>query len=132
LQDGKSRHANNTLRDSDSDGIVRVNDATEQLDKGVENATEDQTMGFYNQEDIPFYYDLAANFAVNDRYLASVLGPTFPNRAYLVAASAGPHFLPLTVFLFRQFSATQRQKEHPGHRRCRACHSWIRISVWAV
>jgi phospholipase C len=91
-------HPNNTLRDSDSDGFVRVNDATEQLDKGVENATEDQTMGFYNQEDIPFYYDLAANFAVNDRYFASVLGPTFPNRAYLLAATSFGHLTTSDTF----------------------------------
>jgi hypothetical protein len=30
-----------------SDGFVRVNDATEQIDNGVESATEDQTIGFY-------------------------------------------------------------------------------------
>jgi phospholipase C len=42
-----------------SDGFVRVNDATEQIDNGVENATDDQTMAFYNQNEIPFYYDLA-------------------------------------------------------------------------
>src|SRR5215469_16501766 len=89
---------NNTLRDPDSDGFVRVNDATEQLDKGVENATEDQTMGFYTQDDIPFYYDLAANFGVNDRYFASVLGPTFPNRAYAVAATSFGHLTTSDTF----------------------------------
>jgi phospholipase C len=69
-----------------SDGVVRVNDLTEQIDNGVENPTEDQTMAFYNQNELPFYYGLAQNFAISDQYIASVLGPTFPNRAYLVAA----------------------------------------------
>jgi phospholipase C len=64
-----------------SDGFVRVNDVTEQLDGGVENPTDDQTMAFYNQNEIPFYYDLAQKFAIDDRYFASVLGPTFPNRS---------------------------------------------------
>ena len=48
-------------------------------------------MGFYTQDDIPFYYALAQNFSVNDRYFASVLGPTFPNRSYLVAATSFGH-----------------------------------------
>jgi len=82
---------NNALRNPLQDGFVRINDATEQLDNGVESATEDETMGFYTQGDIPFYYFLASNFAINDRYFASVLGPTFPNRAYLVAATSFGH-----------------------------------------
>src|SRR5438309_10613968 len=40
---------------------------------------------------IPFYYSLAANFAVNDRYFSSVLGPTFPNRSYFMAATSFGH-----------------------------------------
>jgi phospholipase C len=79
---------NGTLGETLSDGFVRVNDATEQLDKGVENAKDDQTMGFYNQDEIPFYYNLAANFAVSDRYFSPMLGPTFTNRAYFMAATS--------------------------------------------
>ena len=82
---------NDTLKNFLADGFVRVNDATEQVDKGVENATEDQTIGYYNQNDIPFYYDLAQKFALSDRYFASVLGPTFPNRSYLMAATSFGH-----------------------------------------
>ena len=74
-----------------TDGFVRVNDLTEQLDGGVESATEDQTMNFYNQNEIPFYYDLAQKFAIDDRYFSSVLGPTFPNRSYLMAATSFGH-----------------------------------------
>ncbi len=82
---------NATLFFSPNNGFVLVNDATEQLDNGVENATEDQTMSFYNQDEIPFYYDLAKKFAIDDRYFASVLGPTFPNRSYLLAATSFGH-----------------------------------------
>ena len=82
---------NEALQETLSDGFVRVNDATQQLDNGVENPTDDQTMGFYNQDEIPFYYNLAENFAVNDRYFSSVLGPTFPNRAYFMAATSFGH-----------------------------------------
>ena len=82
---------NGALGGTLSDGFVRVNDATEQVDSGAESATEDQTMGFYTQDDIPLYYSLAANFAINDRYFSSALGGTFTNRAYFMAATSFGH-----------------------------------------
>ena len=84
-------HPNSSLGDPRNNGFVLVNDTTEQIDNGVESATEDQTMNFYNQDELPFYYDLAQKFAINDRYFASVMGPTFPNRSYLVAATSFGH-----------------------------------------
>jgi phospholipase C len=72
---------------------------TEQIDPpGVEDPTEDQTMNFYTQNEIPFYYDLAQKFAIGDRYFSSVLGPTFPNRAYLMAATSFGHLTTSDVF----------------------------------
>jgi phospholipase C len=92
-------HPNDTLENFLADGFVRVNDITEQIDPpGVENPTEDQTMNFYNQDEIPFYYDLAQKFAIDDRYFSSVLGPTFPNRAYLMAATAFGHLTTSDTF----------------------------------
>jgi len=91
-------HPNDALGDPRSDGFVFVNDATEQIDNGVESPTEDETIGFYNQEDIPFYYDLAQKFAIGDRFFASVLGPTFPNRSYLVAATSFGHLTTSDTF----------------------------------
>jgi phospholipase C len=63
---------------------VRQNDLTEQIDNGTESPTEDETMGFCTQSELPFYYDLAQKFAISDRHFhfGSVLGPTFPNRSY--------------------------------------------------
>ncbi len=81
---------NATLKDPLSDGFVLQNDLTEQIDAG-ESPTDDQTISFYNQDDIPFYYGLAQNFAVSDQQHASVLGPTFPNRSYLMAATSFGH-----------------------------------------
>ena len=81
---------NDALLRSLSDGFVRINDANRQPDLG-ENPTEDQAMAFYNQEQIPFYYDLAEKFAISDRHFSSLLGPTFPNRAYLMAATSFGH-----------------------------------------
>ena len=48
-------------------------------------------MGFYTPAELPFYYQLAQNFAIDDRYFCSVLGPTFPNRSYLMAATSFGH-----------------------------------------
>ena len=81
---------NKTLSQPLSNGFVLVNDQTEQVDSG-ENATEDQTIGYYDQTDLPFYYGLAQSFAIDDRYFSSVLGPTFPNRSYLMAATSFGH-----------------------------------------
>lgn len=97
-QEANFFHPNNSLFSPLQDGFVRVNDATEQLDNGVESATEDQTMGFYTQDDLPFYYGLASSFAINDRHFASVLGPTFPNRSYLMAATSFGHLTTSDTF----------------------------------
>jgi phospholipase C len=50
--------------------------------------TGQRAMGFYEQEDLPFYYDLASTFAISDRYFCSILGPTYPNRYYLAAGTS--------------------------------------------
>jgi phospholipase C len=81
---------NSTLSNPLSNGFVRQNDLTEQHDSG-ENPTDDQTISFYTQDDLPFYYGLAQKFAMSDRQFASLLGPTFPNRSYLMAATSFGH-----------------------------------------
>jgi phospholipase C len=48
-------------------------------------------LGYYDAPDVPFYADLARRFTVCDRYHASLLGPTFPNREYLHSAQSGGH-----------------------------------------
>ncbi len=50
-----------------------------------------RTMGFYRRRDLPFYYKLFRTFAVGGRYFCSLLGPTFPNRFYLMAATSFGH-----------------------------------------
>src|SRR5215471_5457590 len=48
------------------------------------------TMGYYNRDDLPYYYALADAFTICDNYFCSVLGPTDPNRLYTMAASIDP------------------------------------------
>jgi phospholipase C len=56
--------------------------------KQVDPLTGDRALWWYDERDIPFYYDLASKFAIADHYHSSVLGPTWPNRDYLYAASS--------------------------------------------
>lgn len=81
-----------------NNGFVVVNDLTEQIDTGGESATEDDTMGYYNQDDLPFYYALAETFAIDDRFFCSVVGPTFPNRSYEMAATSFGHLTTDEIF----------------------------------
>jgi phospholipase C len=52
-----------------------------------------RAMGYYNQNDIPYYYDLATFFATSDRWFSPILTATYPNRMYLFAASSFGHEL---------------------------------------
>jgi len=47
-----------------------------------------EVMGFHDRSAIPFYYALADRYTVCDRWFASVMGPTFPNRFYLHAGTS--------------------------------------------
>ena len=77
------------------DGFVSQNDLSEQTDSG-DTATDDDTIGFYTQADIPYYYALAQTFAINDRYFASTLAQTVPNRFYLYAGTSFGHLVTTT------------------------------------
>jgi phospholipase C len=47
-------------------------------------------MGHYDRSTLPFYYQLADAFTICDNYHCSVLGPTYPNRAYWMSATLDP------------------------------------------
>jgi len=87
----------NTFNRTLNDGFVLTNDAQEQIDMG-ESATDDDTMGYYDDTDLPYYYGLAEQFAINDRYFCPVLGPTFPNRSYEMAATSFGHLTTNEIF----------------------------------
>jgi phospholipase C len=48
----------------------------------------ERALWWYDERDIPFYYRLATTFAIGDHYHSSVVGPTWPNRDYLYAATS--------------------------------------------
>ena len=45
-------------------------------------------MGYWTADDLPFYHALAATFPLADRWFSSCLGPTIPNRRFLIAGTA--------------------------------------------
>jgi len=48
------------------------------------------TMGYYERQDIPFHFALAETFTLCDAYHCSLLGPTWPNRMYLMTGMVDP------------------------------------------
>jgi phospholipase C len=50
-----------------------------------------RAMANYGPSDLPFYYALAHTFGIGDRNFASVPGPTYPNRYYLIAGTSFGH-----------------------------------------
>ena len=65
------------------DGFVTVNNLN-----GSAPADGKRAMGYYTSDDLPFVYSMASAFAVADHSFSSLLGPTFPNRSYLQAATS--------------------------------------------
>ncbi|HUY86713.1 MAG TPA: alkaline phosphatase family protein [Acidimicrobiales bacterium] len=48
------------------------------------------TMGYYTREDLGFYYSLADEFTLCDRYHCSAMGPTHPNRLMWISGTLDP------------------------------------------
>ena len=64
------------------DGFVT---STEQAAPGAGKAA---AMGYWTAADLPFYHGLARTFPLADHWFSSCLGPTFPNRRFLLAGTA--------------------------------------------
>jgi phospholipase C len=46
-------------------------------------------MGYYTENELPFYYSLFDEFTLCVNFFCSLLGPTWPNRFYLAARTSG-------------------------------------------
>ena len=68
------------------------------MDTATEHVNYDpngtRTLGYYNQSDLPYYYDLATFFATSDAWHSPILANTVPNRMYLMAATSFGHQYP--------------------------------------
>lgn len=47
-----------------------------------------RAMGYYTEQDLPYYYWMAKTFAMSDRHFCSLLGPTWPNRLYFYGGTS--------------------------------------------
>jgi phospholipase C len=45
-------------------------------------------MGYYTEDDLPFYYSLAKTFTLANRWFCSVPAQTYPNRRFLMSGTA--------------------------------------------
>jgi phospholipase C len=59
------------------------------LDGFRKSPNDDFALGYYDKADIPFSPAVADAFTLYDRYFASLLGPTWPNREYMHSAQSG-------------------------------------------
>jgi phospholipase C len=79
----QSWHASHLqFADGHNDGFVRS------VEQTVPNGDPRVPMGYWTEDDLPFYADLARTYALAEHWHCSLLGPTFPNRRFLVAATA--------------------------------------------
>lgn len=66
-----------------NDGFVQAHEKRAGAEEGR------RVMGYYTREDLPIIYQLSDQYALCQRWHASVMGPTWPNRFYLVAGQNG-------------------------------------------
>ncbi len=57
--------------------------------------THTRPLGYYDQTDLPFYYELATQFATSDTFYSPIPANTVPNRMYLFAATSYGHGYPV-------------------------------------
>ena len=70
------------------DGFVtsRLNAAIDSYD----GTAGQYSMAYFKRDDVPFHWALADAFTICDGYHCSVLGPTWPNRLYLMTGQVDP------------------------------------------
>ncbi len=54
-----------------------------------------RTMGYYNGNDLNFYYFMATNFATSDRWFSPAMSRTEPNRMFMMSGTSQGHAYPL-------------------------------------
>jgi phospholipase C len=75
------------------------------------SGNDELALGYYLDRDLPFTSELARRFLTYDRYHASLLGPTYPNREYLHSAQSGgnkTNYLPIAEGGFQWDTIWQR------------------------
>ncbi|MGE5736050.1 MAG: alkaline phosphatase family protein, partial [Acidobacteriota bacterium] len=79
-----------TLATATMDGFVTTAARTA-IAGGFHDRTGMRAMGFYDSNDLPYYYFIASNFATSDRWFSPVMSRTDPNRMYLLSGTSAGH-----------------------------------------
>jgi phospholipase C len=66
----------------------KMNGFVTATERAAPDADKTAAMAYWTEQDLPFYYGLARTFPLADRWFSSCLGPTFPNRRFLLAGTA--------------------------------------------
>jgi len=74
------------------DGFMRTSTSV----SSTIDPTGTRAMGYYDQSDLPYYYEAAARFATSDRFFSPALANTVPNRFYLFTATSFGNAFPPT------------------------------------
>jgi len=48
-----------------------------------------EAMGYYTRSDLPYYYDYADNYVLDDDFFSSLMGPSLPNHLYIASGTSG-------------------------------------------
>ena len=82
--------------DQQSDGTFKM-DRFAMTSHSVSAPTDPKglrALGQYDQSDIPYYYELATQFATSDSFHSSLLANTLPNRQYMFCATSQGRIFP--------------------------------------
>jgi phospholipase C len=76
--------------DQQKDGSFKMDRFALTADSVTHNfdSTGLRALGYYNQTDLPYYYELATQFATSDSFHSSLLANTIPNRMYMFCATS--------------------------------------------
>jgi phospholipase C len=74
------------------DGFMRTSTSV----SSTIDPTGTRAMGYYDQSDLPYYYEAAARFATSDRFFSPALTNTVPNRLYMFTATSFGNAFPPT------------------------------------
>ncbi|MCL2583844.1 MAG: alkaline phosphatase family protein [Streptosporangiales bacterium] len=66
----------------------KMNGFVSSVEQAAPEGDKTAPMTYWTERDLPFYHGLARTFPLADRWFSSCLGPTFPNRRFLIAGTA--------------------------------------------
>ena len=71
------------------------NDARQYTASTVNDVDGLRAMGYFNDSDLNYYYFMASNFAISDRWFSPVMSRTQLNRMYMIAGTSQGYIYPI-------------------------------------